>query len=78
MKFKSIYNNCIALMGYRITLLKLIDAFYDDSQIMSGLFRIIRKATQIITNETSPFLDKTILKSSPKDISKMFKVLIFV
>jgi hypothetical protein len=61
-------------MGYRITLLKLIDAFYEDSQIMSGLFRIMRKATQIITNEYSPLLDKSTLKSTPKEISKMYKV----
>ena len=70
-----IYDNCIILMGYRISLLKLIDAFYDDCQIMSGLFRILRKATQIITNESSTLLDKTVLYSNPKDISKKYKVL---
>lgn len=61
-------------MGYRFTFMKLIDSFYNDSQIMSGLYRIFRKATQMITNDVSNFLDKSQLKSSPKDISKMFRV----
>lgn len=61
-------------MGYRFSLIKLIDSFYNDSQVMSGLFRLLRKATQIITNEDSNSLDKTKLKSDPKDISKTFRV----
>lgn len=61
-------------MGYRFTFLKLIDSYYNDSQIMSGLYRIFRKATQIITNEGSNYLDITSLKSTSKEISKMFRV----
>ena len=61
-------------MGYRFTFIRLIDSYYNDSSIISGLYRILRKATQIITNDSSDYLDKTSLKSHPKEISKMFRV----
>jgi hypothetical protein len=38
-------------MGYRFTFIRLIDSYYNDSSIISGLYRILRKAIQIITNE---------------------------
>lgn len=62
------------LMGYRFTFIKLIDNYYNDSPIMSGLYRVFRKATQIITNEGSNNLDKSQLKTNPKDIAKVFRV----
>lgn len=63
-------------MSYRVCLLKLIDIYSVDSQLMSGLFRIFRKATQIITNDNTSQLDRSKLDGRPKDITKKFKNLI--
>ena len=63
-------------MSYRISWLKLIDVYSVDSQIMSGLFRVFRKATQLITNDTSPFLDRSRIQGKPRDISKKLKLLL--
>lgn len=61
-------------MGYRFTLMKIIDFYNDDSLIMNGIFRVFRKSCQIIANEGSNFLDKNFLKQTPKEISNTFKV----
>lgn len=63
-------------MSYRICLLKMIDIFSMDSSLMSGLFRVFRKSTQLITNHSTPLLDRNKLDGRPKDISKKFKLLL--
>jgi len=63
-------------MSYRICLLKIIDIYSTDSQMMSGLFRIFRKTSQQITNDYSSNLDKKRIDGRPKDISKKFKILL--
>ena len=63
-------------MSYRISLLKLIDVYSIDSQMMSGLFRVFRKATQLITCDTSPLIDRNRMEGKPKDVSKKFKAML--
>jgi hypothetical protein len=61
-------------MSYKISLLKLIDVYASDSEIMSGLFRVFRKATQLITYDSSILLDKEQLEESPYLMSKKYKI----
>ena len=61
-------------MSYKISLLKLIDVYTSDSEIMSGLFRVFRKATQLITYDSSILLDKEQLEESPYLMSKKYKI----
>jgi hypothetical protein len=61
-------------MSYKISLLKLIDVYTSDSEIMSGLFRVFRKATQLITYDSSILLDKEQLEESPNLMSKKYKI----
>ncbi len=62
------------MMGYRFTIMQIIDYYFEDSLVMNGIFRVFRKACQIITNEGSNLLDKSLIKSTPKEISTMFRV----
>ena len=67
-------------MSQRINFIKMIELYISDSSIICGLCRLMRKATQNITNDTNPLLDRSQIPSRPKDISKQFKVnfLIFI
>jgi hypothetical protein len=61
-------------MSYKISLLKLIDVYIKDSEMMIGLFRIFRKATQILTYDSCTLIDKEQTEGSPNVISKKFKI----
>lgn len=63
-------------MSYRVCLMKMIDIYSTDSQLMSGLFRIFRKASQQITNDSTSFLDRNKIDGRPKEITKKFKILL--
>ena len=63
-------------MSYRICLLKLIDEYSMDSEIMSGLIRVFRKATQILTYDSSVLIDKSMIEGSPQEVSRKFKILL--
>jgi hypothetical protein len=62
-------------MSYKVSLLKLIDVYSSDSQMMSGLFKVFRKATQLLTYDSSTLLDKEQLDESPYSISKSTRYL---
>ena len=61
-------------MSQRIHLLRIIESFINDSPLMSSLCRLMRKATQNITYDSSSLLDRSQIPGRPKDISKQFKV----
>lgn len=63
-------------MSYRICLLKLIDEYSTDSKIMCGLIRVFRKATQILTYDSSTLIDKSLIEGSPNEVSRKFKILL--
>ncbi len=51
--------------------MKLLENYLDNSQIVSGVIRLFRKAIQILSNDNHPLLDKT---KEPKIFAKQFKV----
>ena len=62
-------------MSQRINFLKMIESNILDSTLISSLCRLMRKATQNISNDNSPLLDRSQIPGKPKDINKQFKVL---
>jgi hypothetical protein len=66
-----IYNLCLEMVSSRITFLKLTDIYIMDSQIIGAIFRIFRKAIQILTNESIE-LDQS--QCVPLDYAKELRV----
>lgn len=69
-----IYDNCIQIISKRIYILRLIDCFMTDSQIIGSIFRIFRKTVQVLTNDSSSLLDVNRLNMNPKEFSSKFRV----
>lgn len=70
-EFNSIYDNCLHLISKRIYLLKAMESFLDDSQIVSGIIRIFRKLIQILTTDSNSLVDRS---KEPKVFAKEFRV----
>lgn len=75
-EFNAIYDNCLHLISKRVYLLKVLENFLDDSQIVGAVIRIFRKLIQILTTESNSLIDKS---KEPKVFAKEFRVfLIFI
>jgi hypothetical protein len=68
------YNACLEIISSRIAFLKLADLFMSDSQIVGSIFRIFRKAIQVLTNENEQLVDINFVACSPQVYSKEFRV----
>jgi hypothetical protein len=55
----------------RVTLLKIMELFIDDSQVIGGIIRILRKCVQVLTNHSNILLDRT---KEPRNFAKEFRV----
>jgi len=61
-------------MTHRMTFLGVVDLFIQYSDIISGILKIWRKATQFVTFDSPTSLDLSKVKGKPKDIAYIFKV----
>jgi hypothetical protein len=80
-EYSSTYQNCLHLISSRITLLKIfsIEKFTSDSQITGGVFRIFRKIVQLLTNDSTTMIDKTVVTVvDPKSFSIDFRVIFII
>jgi hypothetical protein len=54
---------------------KIIDLFFNESQVVSGIIRLMRKCLQIIDNDNPNVIDYDQITSiQPDKLSKNFKV----
>jgi hypothetical protein len=54
---------------------KIIDLFFNESQVVSGIIRLMRKCLQIIDNDNPNVIDyEQITSIQPDKLSKNFKV----
>jgi hypothetical protein len=72
-EISNVLENSEFLMSSRVTLLKIIEIFIDDSQIVSGVIKSFRKIIQVLMNDSMN--SKLDLK---KSFSRDFKVSIFL
>jgi hypothetical protein len=56
--------------------LRLIETYFEDSQVLSGVFVAFRKAIQVLSNDTNPLLDDALLNISPDDFAVSMKKII--
>jgi hypothetical protein len=75
-EYSIIYDNCIQIISSRITIMKCIEGYMNDSQIISSMFRLLRKTIQVLTNNSSMMLDLSKVSVQPKAFSKEFRKLL--
>jgi hypothetical protein len=57
--YNLMYDNCMNLISHRVSLLKILDFFLNDSQVVGGVVRLFRKIIQVLTNDTNNLIDKS-------------------
>ena len=70
-EFNLIYNNGLHLISKRINILKVMEIYIDDSQIVAGIIRMFRKLIQILTTDSNSIIDKS---KDAKTFSREFRV----
>jgi hypothetical protein len=53
-EYKLVYENCIKIISNRLIIIKILEPFMKDSQIVSAVIRLLRKIIQILLNENNP------------------------
>ncbi len=76
-EYSVIYDNCILIVYKRMSVLRLIDNYLSDSQLIGSIFRIFRKVIQVLTNDSSSLLNLSKMNIHPKEFSIKFRVNFF-
>jgi hypothetical protein len=61
----------------RVNILKIVETFLEDSQVISGIFVIFRKSIQVLSNDSHHLVDKSMLNISPDEFALSIKVNFF-
>jgi hypothetical protein len=70
-EYENIYQNCLHFISKRLIILKMMDVYMEDSQIISGFIRIFRKIVQMLTTENISMTDKS---KDPRVFVREFRV----
>jgi hypothetical protein len=57
--YNLMYDNCMNLISHRVSLLKILDFYLNDSQVVGGVVRLFRKIIQVLTNDTNNLIEKS-------------------